>query len=114
MQERPRSLEGNLRERLIKCVREKGADDPETKRLLTQWTQEEEKAVPVPQPERSKGVILFNIKRARLYAEMGWIEAARDNYSDALMQLGNLEDREFADNTGEVVYEEIDNLRPFN
>ena len=110
MQERPKQLEGDLRGRLVQRMRERGVEDPEAVRLMIEWTREEEKTVPANQPECGRATTLFNIKRARLYRDARCIGEAIENYEHALIQLGNDQDRDFAADTAEIIYAEIDAL----
>ena len=113
MFEQPTSLEGNLRKQLVDAIikmRERGVEDSEARRLLNEWIERTEKDVPTNQPNRNKGAILLNAERARLYRDAGFIEETLENYQDALMQLGNENDRKFATDTAEIIYAEIDAL----
>lgn len=119
MREKPKSLEGNLRERLLGALinmRERGIRDPEAIRLLNEWSEEIEKRVPINQPKRRRGIIFPNIERARLYRDAGYFDEAAENYKDALVQLENETNREnkgdceFISTTTEMIYAEMDKL----
>jgi len=72
-------------EALIAALRNIGLDSAEVRVMLDKWTEQEEKLVG-PNPEDS---ILFNMKRAAIYAQAGYIDEALDNLDDATLQAVN-------------------------
>lgn len=82
----------NEEQKLIKLLREKGFDDPESRELLLEWTIGQEKLV-----EQSNDYpleqIRLNIRRARLYYSAGNSQVASEAFEDALTQAWN-EERE--------------------
>jgi hypothetical protein len=79
-------------EQLISILKEKGIANPEAKELLINWTIQQEKEVEASaDPEAS---IQFNLKRARLYFKAGYIEAALENFDDAMTQAWHEERKE--------------------
>ena len=111
MIEQPLSLENQtLRDQLISSLRyarERGIVSPAATRLFNEWTDVAESEIPSRQPERNKRAILLNIERARVYRDAGYFDYAKDNYEGALVQLGNEVDREFSEETAEIVYLEL-------
>ena len=59
---------------LINRLRAKGPEDPETRDLLTAWTEEGERDAEADPSVR--GHIQFNLRRSRLYLAAGFHEAA--------------------------------------
>jgi len=76
--------------KLVRLLKEKGVEDPEAREFLDIWTREQEKQV-----EQSTGEeyyiaqIQFNLKRARLYFQSGYIGEAFENFEAARMQAWN-------------------------
>lgn len=94
----------NPEQRLIRLLQEKGAEDPETRELLNNWTQEQEQKV-----EKSNdpdAPILLNLTRAHLYAAAGYIEEALENFEDARTQAWN----EQRDKLYQAIMREMDQL----
>lgn len=81
----------NPERRLVRLLKEKGAEDPETRNFLDAWTREQEKLVEEGDDPVAK--IEFNLKRARLYFEAGYTDEAFENFEAARMQAWN-ENRE--------------------
>ena len=70
---------------LIEILSSRNTDDPELHRILTKWTEQEERKIN-NNPESS---IRFNIRRGKLYAEAGYIEEALDALDGARIQSFN-------------------------
>lgn len=81
----------NPEQRLVRLLKEKGVEDPETRNFLDAWTREQEERVEKDDDPVAK--IEFNLKRARLYFEAGYVEEAIENFEAARMQAWN-ENRE--------------------
>lgn len=76
-----------IEKRLVKLLKEKGPEDPEAFSLLTSWIVEQEQQV-----ERSgnpEAAIQFNLRRARLYFDAGYIDESLENYEAAQTQAWN-------------------------
>ena len=71
------------RKELVKGLRERGIDSKEVREALDVWTIEQEKKVEAAgrTPEARIG---FEIERAKLYAEVGFIDEALNTLDDAL------------------------------
>ncbi|GEM_PF-2021086 len=70
--------------RVSRLLREKGIENKEAHEALIKWTIDQEKAVEnSTDPEAS---ILFNVRRACLYLEAGYIESSLENFYDAAEQ----------------------------
>jgi len=78
-------------QRLVRLLKEKGAEDPEAQSFLDLWTREQEKRV--EESNDSVGQIELNLKRARLYFDSGYTEEAFENFDAARVQAWN-ENRE--------------------
>lgn len=74
-------------QRLVSLLKEKGAEDPETKNLLDAWTRELEERV--EKENNPVATIELNLKRARLYFKAGYIDEAFENFEAARMQAWN-------------------------
>lgn len=72
----------DLEQKLIQGLKEKGAGDQEVQKLIQEWTIEEEGKVG-PTPADSTR---FNIKRARVYFEGGYVDEALKVLEDARIQ----------------------------
>lgn len=72
---------------LVRLLKGKGVEDPEARDFLDAWTQEQEKRVEEGNDLVAK--IEFNLKRARLYFEAGYVEEALENFEAARMQAWN-------------------------
>ena len=75
-------------QQLAQLLKEKGAEDSETKSLLLSWTLEQERLVD-QSADRLEAAIQFNLRRARLYFEAGYLEEAFENFDDAADQARN-------------------------
>ena len=75
-------------QRIVRLLKEKGAEDPETKSLLNAWTIEQEKQVE-QLPDYHVAQIQFNLRRARLYFDAGYVDEAFENFEAARMQAWN-------------------------
>ncbi len=93
-------------QKLIRLLKEKGAEDPEVKEFLDSWMREQEMAV-----ERSNdyifGQIQFNLRRARLYFQAGYVDAALENFEAAGTQAWNLYNNELY----QAIMREMDELQ---
>ncbi|MBI2446700.1 MAG: hypothetical protein HYV51_02660 [Parcubacteria group bacterium] len=78
-------------QRLIRLLKEKGTEDPETRELLDAWTREQEERIEEGNDPAAK--IEFNFKRARLYFDAGYVEEALENLEADRMEAWN-ENRE--------------------
>ena len=74
-------------QRLIRLLKEKGAEDPEAKSLLDTWTREQEEQV--EKENNPNGAIELNLRWARLYFEAGYADEAFENFEAARMQAWN-------------------------
>lgn len=72
----------NSEQQLIRLLKEKGIEDPEVRNLLDSWTREQEKQVEQSDDYEFEQ-IQFNLRRARLYFEAGFVENAFENFEDA-------------------------------
>lgn len=94
-------------QQLVRLLKEKGVEHPEARKFLDIWTREQEKQV-----EQSTGEeyhiaqIQFNLKRARLYFEAGYVEEAFENFEAALTQAWN----EKRDDLYNEIMKEMDKL----
>jgi len=89
---------------LIRSLREKGPADSDTKKMLSDWIDAEEKRV-----ENSAdpiAAILLNLRRARLYYDAGFLEEAWENFESARRQAWN----ENHDELSEKIGKEMDSL----
>ena len=78
----------SFEQRLTRLLKAKGIDDQETKELLNNWTSEQEKQVEHSDDYQAEQ-IQFNLRRARLYFEAGYIEEAFANFEAAREQAWN-------------------------
>lgn len=85
-------------QRLIRLLKEKGVEDPETRSFLNFWTIEQEKWAENSE-DYKMAQIEVNLRRARLYFSAGYIDEAFENFEAARMQARN-------DNRGGL-YQEI-------
>ena len=96
-------------QQLIRTLREKGFESPESLKLLLDWTMEQEKMV-----EQSRDYvgaqIQLNIKRACLYRDAGNLDAARESLEDAAEHAWN----EHRDELYEEVVKEIQQMQDSN
>jgi len=87
---------------LIDLLKERGAEDPEVRRLLIDWTIKKETAI-----EKSEdyclGQINLNIERGHLYLAAGYIDEAIESLDDAATQAWN----EYRDELYQKIIEEI-------
>lgn len=86
--------EENPEQQLVELLREKGkfifnlnkgVEDPEVRELLDSWTREQEKRVE-QSDDYSLEQIKFNLERACLYFEAGYVDEAFENFEAARMQ----------------------------
>ena len=88
----------SVEQRLIRLLKEKGVEDPEAKNLLDTWTrQQEEWAEKSNEP--ATAAIEFDLRRARLYFEAGYVDEAFESFEAARMQSWN--------NNKEELYQKI-------
>lgn len=77
-------------QQLVRLLKEKGVEDPETREFLDIWTREQEKQIEQSTgDEYSIAQIQFNLRRARLYFTAGYIEEAFENFEGARIQAYN-------------------------
>ncbi len=76
---------------LARLLKEKGAENSETRNLLDIWTREQEEQV--EKENNPVAAIELNLKRARLYFAAGYADEAFENFEAARMQAWN-ENRE--------------------
>lgn len=80
----------NSEQQLVRLLKEKGAEDPEARKCLDIWTLEQEKIVEQSTGEEYRiAQIQFNLKRARLYFEAGYVDEAFENFEAARTQAWN-------------------------
>lgn len=91
-------------QKLIQLLKEKGVEDPETKELLTAWTMEQEQQV--EESKDPEAPIQFNLKRARLYFEAGYVDEAYENFEAARTQAH----QEGRDELLQTIDDEMDKL----
>ena len=94
----------NPEQQLVRLLKEKRTEDPETKEFLDSWTREQEQMV-----EKStdpEAPIQFNLRRARLYFEAGYVEEAFENFESARMQAWNEQRNELY----QAIMKEMDEL----
>lgn len=104
MSEEEPKIEKTPEQQLIHLLKERGSEDPEAKGLLIAWTLEQEKQVEASaDPEAS---IQFNLRRARLYFEAGFVDEALENFESARTQAWN----EHRDELYEAITEEMDRV----
>lgn len=70
------------REVLVGVLKERGLDDAETREMLIRWTEEQERIV--EQEGTREAQLNFEIQRAELYCDAGFIEDGRQAFEDAL------------------------------
>ena len=73
---------------LVRMLREKGFDNPESCKLLLEWTMEQEKLAE-QSGDYIGAQILLNIKRAKIYRDAGNADAAREAFADAAEHAWN-------------------------
>ena len=79
------SQEGKIKkEKVLKMLKEKGFDAPETKELVLVWTIEQEALI--EKENTAKASILFNVERTDLYLAIGDIDGALECLEDARAQ----------------------------
>ena len=76
--------------KLVRLLKEKGHEDPETQEFLASWTQEQE-ILARNAEDHFLAEIELNLKRARLYFEAGYIQEAFENFESAQEQAWNEE-----------------------
>lgn len=81
------STNENPTQQLTLLLKEKGIEDPNVKELLNNWTIEQEKQV--NKSNTPDAEIQFNLQRARLYLEAGYVEEALENFEAAQTQAWN-------------------------
>ncbi|MEI8360842.1 MAG: hypothetical protein WCG01_01830 [bacterium] len=92
-------------QKLIDSFKAKGAKDPETQKLLIEWTIDQEKLAELTN-DYALAQINLNLKRAHLYLAVGEIEAAKECLSDASIQAWN----EYRDELYDKIVSEINDL----
>lgn len=75
--------QGPSDEEVVAALREHGTTK-ETEALLLTWTLAREAEVEAE--NSSRATLVFNIRRAKLYESAGLVEAALENFQDALVQ----------------------------
>ena len=106
MEQEPTSeSEESPEQQLVRLLRERGIEDPEVRDYLDNWTREQERQVE-QSDDYPLAQIEFNLRRARLYFEAGYIDAARENLGDARIQAWN----EQRDELCQAIEQEIDEL----
>src|SRR3989338_8325221 len=106
-EERPPSefeIEQQSEQELIRRIKEKGPEDPETRDTLITWTREQEERV--RESNDPEAAIQFNLKRGRLYSSAGYPEEALKNFESARMQAWN----ESMDALHKAIMTEMDQL----
>jgi len=95
-------------QKLARLLKEKGEENPEARDLLDRWTREQEKQV-----EQSDNYplaqIYFNLRRARLYFEAGYVNDAFENFEAARTQAWNYKNNELY----QTIMKEMDELEDF-
>lgn len=101
-------IEENPEQRLVRLLKEKGAEDSEVKKILIVWTIEQEKQVEQLMGDAySRAQIEFNLKRARLYFEAGYTEEAFENFEAARTQAWNEQRNELY----QAIMKELDQIK---
>ena len=77
-----------LEQRLAQLLRERGEKDPEVRRLLNSWEDEQERLVEAS-ADYHLAQIELNLRRGRLYFAAGYKEDARANFESARTQAWN-------------------------
>jgi len=75
-------------QKLVRLLKEKGVEDPEAKEFLDKWTREQEKLIEQAE-DYPLEQIKFNLRRARLYFEAGYVDEALEDFEDARTQAWN-------------------------
>ncbi|MDZ7586284.1 MAG: hypothetical protein U0946_00900 [Patescibacteria group bacterium] len=75
-------------QQLVRLLKEKGVEDPEARNFLDIWTREQEKLVEQSDDYHFEQ-IQFNLRRARLYFEAGYVDEAFENFEAARTQAWN-------------------------
>jgi hypothetical protein len=75
-------------QQLARLLKEKGVEDQETREMLRNWTLEQEKIVD-ESADRFTASIQFNVKRARLYFDAGFLDESFESFEDAATQALN-------------------------
>lgn len=70
------------REVLVEVLKERGLDDIETREMLIRWTEEQERIV--EQEGTREAQLNFEIQRAELYLDAGFVDDGRQALEDAL------------------------------
>ena len=92
-------------QQLIQLLKEKGIKNSEVKDMLIKWTIEQEKKV--EKSDDSEAPIHFNIKRAHLYLDAGYIKEALENFEAAQTQAY----QERRDELCQEITEEMDKIK---
>lgn len=92
-------------QQLIRLLKEKGAKNPEVRNLLDSWTHEQEKQVEQSDDYHLEQ-IQFNLRRARLYFEAGYVEEAFENFEAARTYAWN----ERRDELYQAIMKEMDEI----
>jgi hypothetical protein len=75
-------------QQLVKLLKEKGPEDTEFKETFTKWTIGQEQKVEKSSDYKNEQ-IHFNIRRARIYFEAGYLEDAFESFENARTQAWN-------------------------
>ncbi|HVN26252.1 MAG TPA: hypothetical protein VMT99_01180 [Candidatus Paceibacterota bacterium] len=104
----PRSEFSEAEQALIANLREKGPADPETRRMLLEWCDEEE--AKVAEINTSRAGIELDLKKARIYQASGFHEEAWASLEAARTAAHN-ENAEDLFNEAEALMNEMDQER---
>lgn len=92
-------------QQLVWLLKEKGVEDPEARKFLDNWTREQEKLVEQSDDYHLEQ-IQFNLRRARLYFEAGYVDEAFENFEAARTYAWN----EQRDELYQAIMKEIDEI----
>lgn len=95
----------NPEQQLVRLLKEKGVEDPEARNFLDSWTRKQEKQVE-QSDDYNLEQIHFNLRRARLYFEAGYVDEAFENFEDARTQALN----EQRDELYQAIMKEMDQV----
>jgi len=93
-------------QKLVRLLKEKGSEDPEARKFLNDWTKEQERAIE-QLSDYVLGQIQLNLRRARLYFQAGYVDAALENFEAAGTQAWNLHNDELY----QAIMREMDELQ---
>lgn len=101
MSELPSFEKKRIPDRELVEALQRGVDEPDTRRLLEDWTRQEEEKIIEP-----ADAIGFNRKRGKLYVEAGYVAEGIETLEDAL-------DQAFHERREDIIREiqaEVDNV----